>query len=54
LRQEALAAEPSVLDRVRDVGKQHQRKVSTELGQQVQRAVFRVSVHKPRVTVVQQ
>jgi hypothetical protein len=29
-----------VLDRVREVGKQHQRKVSTELGQQVQRAVF--------------
>lgn len=41
LRQPALAAEPLVLDRVREVGKQHQRKVSTELGQQVQRAVFR-------------
>jgi hypothetical protein len=41
LRQPALTAEPPVLDRVRDVGKQHQRKVSTELGQQVQRAVFR-------------
>jgi hypothetical protein len=41
LRQPALAADPPVLDRVREVGKQHQRKVSTELGQQVQRAVFR-------------
>ena len=41
LRQDALTAEPSVLDRVREVGKQHQRKVTTELGQQVQRAVFR-------------
>jgi hypothetical protein len=40
LRQPALAADPPVLDRVREVGKQHQRKVSTELGQQVQRAVF--------------
>ena len=30
-----------MLDRVREVGKQHQRKVTTELGQQVQRAVFR-------------
>jgi hypothetical protein len=41
LRQDALVAEPTVLDRVRDVGKLHQRKVTTELGQQVQRAVFR-------------
>ena len=40
LRQPALAADPPVLDRVREVGQQHQRKVSTELGQQVQRAVF--------------
>ena len=30
-----------MLDRVREVGQQHQRKVTTELGQQVQRAVFR-------------
>jgi hypothetical protein len=41
LRQDALSAEPIVLDRVREIGKQHQRKVTTELGQQVQRAVFR-------------
>jgi hypothetical protein len=41
LRQDALTAKPSVLDRVREVGKLHQRKVSTELGQQVQKAVFR-------------
>jgi len=41
LRQDALTAEPIVLDRVREIGKQHQRKVTTELGQQVQRAIFR-------------
>ncbi len=41
LRQASLTAEPMVLDRVREVGQQHQRKVTTELGQQVQRAVFR-------------
>ncbi|MGA7497535.1 MAG: hypothetical protein WBX00_12485, partial [Isosphaeraceae bacterium] len=41
LRQDSLTAEPMVLDRVREVGQQHQRKVTTELGQQVQRAVFR-------------
>jgi len=41
LRQDSLTAEPIVLDRVREIGKQHQRKVTTELGQQVQRAVFR-------------
>ena len=41
LRQDSLTAEPMVLDRIREVGQQHQRKVTTELGQQVQRAVFR-------------
>lgn len=41
LRQASLTAEPMMLDRVREVGQQHQRKVTTELGQQVQRAVFR-------------
>ena len=39
LRQPALAAKPSLLDRVRKIGAEHQLSVSTTLGRQVQQAV---------------
>ncbi len=41
LRQESLIATPRLLDRVREIGREHQQRVSTDLGTQVQQAVVR-------------
>ncbi|NOT01002.1 MAG: hypothetical protein HOP29_10275 [Phycisphaerales bacterium] len=41
LRQEALVGRPRLIDLVREIGREHQQRVSTDLGVQVQHAVVR-------------
>lgn len=41
LRQNALVAKPRLIDRIREIGREHQQRVSTDLGHQVQQAVVR-------------